>query len=52
MLEHGGHHHCRVHGIHVALYSPSGPTEAVASPLDFGPSSVLPFFPGGSVRLF
>ena len=36
MLEHGGHHHCRVHGIHVALYSPSGPTEAVASPPDFG----------------
>ena len=36
MLEHGGHHHCRVHGIHVALYSPAGPSEAVTSPPDFG----------------
>ena len=36
MLEHGGHHHCRVHGIHVALYSPAGPSEAVTAPPDFG----------------
>ena len=36
MLEHGGRHHCRVHGIHVALYSPAGPSEAVTAPPDFG----------------
>lgn len=36
MLEHGGRYQCRVHGFHVAVYSPAAPSEAVTVPPDFG----------------
>ena len=41
MLEHGGHHRCRVHGIHIALYSPASPSEAVTAPPDFGSPAAI-----------